>query len=152
MAISPSLFSEVIDTKGYSKRPAFSLYVRRMGAACCVAAKDRTIVHGPSSGTLQRHVRYSPSWSFRWDNRGRVAGEETHANWLHHGDVRNDQVEVKYSNTVENAFALEEGSPLHGRRSRWQKSPISDRSAGNSKLQVSGKLLRALSTNYFLDI
>ncbi|KAG6415034.1 hypothetical protein SASPL_122435 [Salvia splendens] len=47
---------------------------------------DRTIVHGPSSGTLQRHVRYSPSWSFRWDNRGRVAGEETHANWLHDGD------------------------------------------------------------------
>ncbi|KAL1558027.1 hypothetical protein AAHA92_08542 [Salvia divinorum] len=57
-----------------------------MGAACCIAAKDRTIVHGPSSETLQRHVRYSPSWSFRWDNRGRVAGEETHANWLHDGD------------------------------------------------------------------
>lgn len=118
-----------------------------MGAACCIAAKDRTIVHGPSSGTLQRHVRYSPSWSFRWDNRGRVAGEETHANWLHDGDVGNRQVEVKYSNS-----ALDEGSPVVGRHSRWQKSHVSDGNAGNSNFQISGKLLLALPANYVLDI
>ncbi|KAL1544234.1 hypothetical protein AAHA92_21110 [Salvia divinorum] len=106
-----------------------------MGAACCVAVKDRTIVHGPSSGTLQRHVRYSPSWSFRWDNRGRVAGEETHVNWLHNGDVRNGQVEVKYSHTVETSFASEESSPLVRHRSRWQKSPVSDGNGGNSNFR-----------------
>ncbi|XP_047972671.1 uncharacterized protein LOC125215325 [Salvia hispanica] len=107
-----------------------------MGAACCIAAKDRTIVHGPSSGTLQRHVRYSPSWSFRWDNRGRVAGEETHANWLHDGDVGNRQVEVKYSNS-----ALDEGSPVVGRHSRWQKSHVSDGNAGNSNFQISDEAI-----------
>lgn len=113
-----------------------------MGAACCVAAKDRTIVHGPNSETLQRHVRHSPTWSFRWDNRGRVAGEETHSNWLHDRDVRNDQVEVKSSYTAETAFSSGEGSPLDRHHSRWQKSPASDRNAGNLKLQVSGNLFK----------
>lgn len=129
----------------------FSL-LRRMGAACCVAAKDRTIVHGPSSDMLQRHVRNSPSWSFRWDNRGRVAGEETHSNWLHGRDVRNDQVEVKCSYTAETAFSLEEGSPLDSHRSRWQKSPASYRNAGNLKTQVSGKFIQALSASVFSSV
>lgn len=120
-----------------------------MGAACCVAAKDRTIVHAPSRGTMQRHVRYSPSWSLRWDNRGRVAGEETHANWLNDGDVRNDIVEAKSSYTVETAFSLEEGSPLDGCRLRCQKSPVADGNAGNLKFQVSGKSLLAHLTNCF---
>ncbi|KAI3448016.1 hypothetical protein Pfo_004681 [Paulownia fortunei] len=94
-----------------------------MGAACCAAAKDSTIVNVPRGETLQRHVRYSPSWSFRWDNRGRVAGEETPANWLCDGGGGNDQVEVKSGTTLETAFASEEGSPLDSFRSlQWQKS------------------------------
>lgn len=101
-----------------------------MGAACCVAAKDRTIVTGPSSETLQRHVRYSPTWSFRWDNRGRVAGEETQVNCLHDGGGGNDQVEVKSSTTVETVFASEEGNPLNSLQSLWRKSPLSDGNAG----------------------
>lgn len=106
-----------------------------MGAACCVAAKDRTIVHGPS-GTLQRHARYSPSWSFRWDNR--VAGEETHANWLRDGGVQNNHVEVKSGTTVQTAFASEEGSPRDSLRLQWQKSPVSDVNEGIPKIQDSG--------------
>ncbi|KAH6767193.1 hypothetical protein C2S52_018176 [Perilla frutescens var. hirtella] len=108
-----------------------------MGAACCVSAKDRTIVHAPSGGALQRHVRYSPSWSVRWDNRGRVAGEDTHANWLHDRGVRNDQVEVKSGTTIGTAFASEEGSSLDNLRSRSQKSPVSNGNEDISKIQVS---------------
>ncbi|KAL8540207.1 hypothetical protein ACS0TY_001690 [Phlomoides rotata] len=108
-----------------------------MGAACCVAAKDSTIVNGPSSETLQRHVRYSPSWSFRWDNRGRVAGEETQVNWLHDGGDGNDQVEVKSGTTVETVFASEEGNPINSLQSLWRKSPLSVGNAGILRLPVS---------------
>lgn len=101
-----------------------------MGAACCVAAKDRTIVNGPSRESLQRHARHSPSWSFRWDNRGRVAGEETSAYWVRGGGAANDGVEVKSSTTVRTTFASEEGSPLDSTHSlAWQKSPASDQNS-----------------------
>ncbi|KAG8364343.1 hypothetical protein BUALT_Bualt19G0119000 [Buddleja alternifolia] len=97
-----------------------------MGAACCVAAKDRTIVSRPHGETLQRHVRHSPTWSFRWDNRGRVAGEETSTNWLRDGGYGNDQVDAKSGSTVEAVFASEGGSPIDSLRSfSWQKSPVS---------------------------
>ncbi|KAL6514551.1 hypothetical protein OROGR_020130 [Orobanche gracilis] len=66
-----------------------------MGAACCVAAKDRTILSVSHGETTQRPVRHSPSWSFRWDNRGRVVGEETTATWLRDGGGGHDEVEVK---------------------------------------------------------
>ncbi|KAL7125401.1 hypothetical protein ABFS83_14G114800 [Erythranthe nasuta] len=99
-----------------------------MGAACCVAAKDRSIVNGARGETLHRHVR-SPSWSFRWENRGRVAGEEIPANWSIGGG--NDQVEAKSSTTLETAFNSEEGSPLDSSRSLlWRKSPVSEGNAG----------------------
>ncbi|KAG8368207.1 hypothetical protein BUALT_Bualt15G0021200 [Buddleja alternifolia] len=109
-----------------------------MGAACCVAAKDRTITNGPPGESFQRQVRYSPTWSFRWDNRGRVAGEETSTNWLHDGSCGNDRMEVKSGTTVETAFASEEGSPLDSFRSlAWQKSPVSERNAGILRLPSS---------------
>ncbi|XP_031402036.1 uncharacterized protein LOC116211695 [Punica granatum] len=46
-----------------------------MGSACCVAARDRNIPNRTATEALQRSVLYSPSWSFRWENRRRVAGE-----------------------------------------------------------------------------
>lgn len=113
-----------------------------MGAACCVAAKDRTITDGSPLDSLQRHTRYSPTWSFRWDNRGRVAGEETHANWSHDGGCVNDRLEVKSGTTVGTAFASEEGSPIDSFRSvAWQKSPTSEGNGGISRLPSSGKSL-----------
>ncbi|KAL8556132.1 hypothetical protein ACS0TY_003798 [Phlomoides rotata] len=103
-----------------------------MGAACCVAAKDRTTTNGSPVESLQRHVRYSPTWSFRWDNRGRVAGEETHVNWLHDGGCGTDRPEVKSGTTVETTFASVDDSPLDSSRSvPWQKSPLSE---GNSRI------------------
>lgn len=49
-----------------------------MGSACCVAVKDRKVP--PSSGghagaALHRNSACSPQWSFRRDNRRRVADE-----------------------------------------------------------------------------
>ena len=102
-----------------------------MGAACCVAAKDRTITSRSGSEVLQRNVRYSPSWSFRWDNRRRVAGEEMSVNSLSDGVNRNDGFDIKSRTTVGSAFVSEEGSPLDSFRSyTWQKSPILERDTG----------------------
>lgn len=117
-----------------------------MGSACCVAAKETTIVaarettvtNGPTSEVVQRNVRYSPSWSFRWDNRRRVAGEET-MNWLSDGASRSGGLGVK-SGTVETAYASEEGSPLDSSQIlASQRSPISERNSGNLRLPSPGK-------------
>ncbi|KAK4405284.1 hypothetical protein Sango_0534900 [Sesamum angolense] len=113
-----------------------------MGAACCVAAKDKAIVNGPHPETLQRHVRYSPSWSFRWDNRGRVAGEETPAYCLRDGGGENQGVEVKSGTTVETTFASDEDGPLDiFRSSSGQKPPISEGNAGGLRLSASDQAI-----------
>lgn len=46
-----------------------------MGAACCVAARDKELPNRTGGENLHRNVRCSPTWSFRWENRRRVAGE-----------------------------------------------------------------------------
>ncbi|XP_047322740.1 uncharacterized protein LOC124926538 [Impatiens glandulifera] len=115
-----------------------------MGSACCVAVKDRTITNNSSSRELShRNVRYSPSWSFQWENRGRVAEEVTSVNWS--GQVsRTDQLEVKSGRTTETAFASELGSPLESfHRLSWQKSPVSETFAENSRPQASDGLKAA---------
>uniref|UniRef100_A0A2C9UZI2 RING-type domain-containing protein n=1 Tax=Manihot esculenta TaxID=3983 RepID=A0A2C9UZI2_MANES len=103
-----------------------------MGGACCVAARDKNIVNGPRSEILHRNIRYSPTWSFRWDNRGRVAGEETSIAWFSDANNRNDGPDIKY----ESANASERGSPLDSfRRRAWQKSPTSE--ATNAHVRTS---------------
>ncbi|XP_006362048.1 uncharacterized protein [Solanum tuberosum] len=117
-----------------------------MGSACCVAAKDRAVINGSTSETLQSDVRYSPSWSFRWDSRGRVAGEETSVNWSSDGVGGNDRLEFKSGTTVETLYASEEGSPLDSFRSlALQKSPAFDCNTGNSMLPLSGKINSSFS-------
>ncbi|VVB09678.1 unnamed protein product [Arabis nemorensis] len=96
-----------------------------MGNACCVAARDKMVV--PNSSVTENlprsNLRHSPSWSFRWDNRGRVAGEETSLSWLSDGISRNDGSEIK----SESAFVSSDGSPLDSFRTHtFQKSPASD--------------------------
>lgn len=113
-----------------------------MGSACCVAARDRTISNGATSEISQRNVRYSPSWSFRWDNRGRVAGEETSVNWSSDGVAGNDRLEFKSGTTVETVCPSEDGSPMDSFRSfPWQKSPTSERNMGSSTHPSSGRTL-----------
>ncbi|KAJ9561010.1 hypothetical protein OSB04_006170 [Centaurea solstitialis] len=98
-----------------------------MGSACCVAARDRTITDQSVSDVMPRNDRYSPSWSFRWDNRGRVAGEESSMNCFSDGAGMNNRLDNKSHTTVGTAHATEEGSPLDSSRSlTWQKSPPSE--------------------------
>ncbi|KAK7310617.1 hypothetical protein RJT34_08228 [Clitoria ternatea] len=97
-----------------------------MGAACCVAARDKTIQSGSTSEVLHRNIRCSPTWSFRWDHRGRVAGEDTSINWFSDGISRNDGSESK------NESVSEDGSPLQNYQwNRCQKSPISEGTAAH---------------------
>ncbi|GAA0166710.1 hypothetical protein LIER_21804 [Lithospermum erythrorhizon] len=109
-----------------------------MGSVCCVAAKDRTITSGPASDVLSRNIRHSPSWSFRWENRGRVVGEETSITWLSDGIRSNDRVDVKARSTLGTTYTSEESSPLDSFRSvTWQKSPALQEVSGPSRLPFS---------------
>ncbi|XP_057975767.1 uncharacterized protein LOC131163079 [Malania oleifera] len=81
-----------------------------MGSACCVAAKDRTLSNRTGGETLHRNVIYSPSWSFRWDNQGRVIGEiEDPSYQLSHGISRHVSMEMKGESGCNNSDG---GSPL----------------------------------------
>ncbi|XP_068642534.1 uncharacterized protein [Aristolochia californica] len=43
-----------------------------MGSVCCVAARDRTLPNRTRVDALQRNIRYSPSWSVRWDSQAHI--------------------------------------------------------------------------------
>ncbi|KAK7283906.1 hypothetical protein RIF29_13655 [Crotalaria pallida] len=117
-----------------------------MGAACCVAAKDKTAQGGSTGEILHRNVRCSPTWSFRWDHRGRVAGEDASITWLSDGISRNDGSEMKN----ESSYVSEDGSPLQSdQRNRCQKYPISEGSAGHGINSTSDQ---SISTNVSLDV
>ncbi|CAA2964130.1 Zinc finger, RING FYVE PHD-type [Olea europaea subsp. europaea] len=101
-----------------------------MGSACCVAARE-PITKGSPSEALQRHARRSPSWSFRWDNRGRVAGEEPSEDWVHDGGGGSHPLDAKSGATVEIASASEGGIQLDSSQSLvWQKSPVLEENTG----------------------
>lgn len=105
-----------------------------MGAACCVATRDNTIQSGSPSEILLRNIRRSPTWSFRWDHRGRVAGEDASVNWFSDSISRNGRLENKNESCV-----LENGSPMQNYQgNRWQKSPISEGTAGHTINSFSG--------------
>ncbi|XP_050206083.1 uncharacterized protein LOC126655812 [Mercurialis annua] len=46
-----------------------------MGAACCIAAREKDLPDTTGGNIFHRNARCSPTWSFRWENRRRVAGE-----------------------------------------------------------------------------
>lgn len=69
-----------------------------MGSVCCVAAKNRNIPNNGGSGTLHSNSVYSPSWSLRWENRRRVAGEVDNYLCQHsRGITSNSSREIKGS-------------------------------------------------------
>lgn len=114
-----------------------------MGSACCVAAKERTYPSRSGGETLCRNVIYSPSWSFRWDNRGRVAGEtETPLYQVSHGISRNASMELKGTLGSERGNFSDAGSPLENFESPIsQKSPVHGRVVTRLMTSSSGKLL-----------
>ncbi|KAE9617200.1 putative transcription factor C2H2 family [Lupinus albus] len=117
-----------------------------MGAACCVAAKDKTVRGGSTREILHRNVRCSPTWSFRWDHPGRVAGEDASITWFSDGISRNDGSE----NKNESSYVSEDGSPLQSdQRNRCKKYPISEGSVGHVINSTSDQ---SISTNVSMDV
>ncbi|XP_030471560.1 uncharacterized protein LOC115689588 [Syzygium oleosum] len=122
------------------------LVLVRMGSACCVAARDKTIPGGPSNEFFHRNIRHSPTWSFRWENRGRVAGEEASVGWFSDGISQNNHLDVKY----ESAYASEDGSSLDSsHRPPWPKSPFSE---GTARLARTAGSDQSISHNVSLDV
>ncbi|KAF5740795.1 hypothetical protein HS088_TW11G00874 [Tripterygium wilfordii] len=86
-----------------------------MGSACCVAARDRsrTLPDRTVGENLHRNVTCSPTWSFRWENRRRVAGEiDDSPSQVSHGISENLGVEMKEALDSERGNVSDEGSPL----------------------------------------
>ena len=112
-----------------------------MGAACCVAARDKTIQHG-SNGEVAHRFRHSPTWSFRWDNRVGVAGEETSTGWPSDVASRNDTLEAKSATDV-SAHVSDGGSSLESYQMMGAqgKSPPNQGTSKNLRTSSSGKAL-----------
>lgn len=121
-----------------------------MGAACFVAAKDKTVQSGSTNENSHRNIRCSPTWSFRWDHRGgRVAGEDTSINWFSDGNSRNDGSE----NKNETGRVLEDGSPLQNSQpNATRKSPISEGTGANVRDSNSGNLQIVSFLHVTLDL
>ncbi|KAJ6931416.1 hypothetical protein NC652_014807 [Populus alba x Populus x berolinensis] len=67
-----------------------------MGAACCVAARDNDFPTRTGCRALHGNAGCSPTLSFRWDNRRRVAGEiEDSSYQMSRGVSRDVSVEMK---------------------------------------------------------
>ncbi|XP_010275563.1 PREDICTED: uncharacterized protein LOC104610574 [Nelumbo nucifera] len=110
-----------------------------MGSTCCVAARERALPKRTDSETLHSNLRYSPSWSFRWDNRGRVAGEvENPINQFPHGISRNVGLEMKEQRDMETEHVSDGGSPTETFHTpMWQKSPVHEGTTGSLRTPTS---------------
>ncbi|KAL6982744.1 hypothetical protein U1Q18_016134 [Sarracenia purpurea var. burkii] len=96
-----------------------------MGSACCVARKDSTLTNGTGGETLRRNAVYSPSWSCRWDNRRRVAGENDNTSEPSHGISTNSSMEIKGELVLDKGNYSGQGSPLGNFGTPMtQKSPV----------------------------
>ncbi|KAG8632420.1 hypothetical protein MANES_18G021006v8 [Manihot esculenta] len=67
-----------------------------MGSACCIAAREKDLPSRTGGNALYRNVRCSPTWSFQWENRRRVASEIDDSPYqTSHRFSRDVSVEVK---------------------------------------------------------
>lgn len=108
-----------------------------MGAACCVATRDRTIQHGSSGEIMHRNFRHSPSWSFRWDNRVGVAGEESSIGGGSVVATRSDLLDLKSTTDVP-AHVSDGGSSLENYRlGALRKSPLNEERNKNLRTSAS---------------
>ena len=114
-----------------------------MGSACCVAARDRTLPNRTGGEILHRNVTCSPSWSFRRDNRRRVAGEiEEPSYQVSNGGSRNVSMEIKGTLGSDRGNLSDQGSLLeienYGTPTS-QKSPVHEEMGGTMMTPSSGK-------------
>ncbi|XP_058223508.1 uncharacterized protein LOC131333161 [Rhododendron vialii] len=101
-----------------------------MGSACCVARKDTTVTSRTRGETLRRNAGYSPSWSFRWDNRRRVAGELENISETSLGISTNSSMEIKGELISDRGNFSGQGSPLgnFGTPTSQKSTPMSQKS------------------------
>lgn len=111
-----------------------------MGSACCVPAKDHTLVNRIGGESLHRNTVCSPSWSFRWDRWGRVAGESEDPSFhSSHRVNRNVSMELKGSLSSERGHLSDVGSTLENSVTPMsQKSPIHEHLVANQMAPSSG--------------
>ncbi|XP_030459080.1 uncharacterized protein LOC115679603 isoform X2 [Syzygium oleosum] len=84
-----------------------------MGSACCVASREQTVPCRAANETLHRNIIYSPSWSFRWENRRRVAGEIDNPPYeLNHGNSDCAPTEIKEPISSRRGHISDGRSPL----------------------------------------
>lgn len=106
-----------------------------MGSACCVARKDTTVTSRTSGEALRRNAGYSPSWSFRWDNRRRVAGELENISETSLGISTNSSMEIKGELISDRGNFSGQGSPLgnFGTPTSQKSTPMSQKSTPTSQ-------------------
>ncbi|KAJ6412109.1 hypothetical protein OIU84_005215 [Salix udensis] len=84
-----------------------------MGAACCVAARDNDLPTRTGCRALHGNAGCSPTLSFRWDNRRRVAGEiEDSSYQMSLGVSRDASVEMKGTLGSDRGNLSDGSSPL----------------------------------------
>ncbi|CAL5205876.1 unnamed protein product [Lathyrus oleraceus] len=105
-----------------------------MGSACCVAVKDRSdSTNRIERESLHRDVARSPSWSFRWDSRGRVTGEIQNPSYhSSHAVSRNVSMEFKGSLSSYRSNLSDGGSIVDNSATPVSlKSPVNEALAAN---------------------
>ncbi|XP_047329743.1 uncharacterized protein LOC124933062 [Impatiens glandulifera] len=94
-----------------------------MGSTCCTARKNENLSSRTAGDVLHRNTIYSPSWSFRRDNRRRVAGEIENISYaLSPGFSGHSSTEIKGELSLERGSFASGRSPL--RITVSPKSPI----------------------------
>ncbi|KAL4278653.1 hypothetical protein GQ457_03G038580 [Hibiscus cannabinus] len=124
-----------------------------MGSNCCVAARDSTIPNRTGRETLHRNVRPSPSWSFRRDNRRRVAGEIYEPSYqVANGTSRFVSMEIKGSLGSDRDILPDQGSLLeieaYGTPTS-QKSPVHEEIGGDLMIPPSDM---SRASDYSVDV
>lgn len=114
-----------------------------MGSACCTATREKDLPNRTGGNTVPRNVMCSPTWSFRWESRRRVAGEVYDSPYQTSlGFSREVSVEVKGPLCSDRGILSDEVS-LHESFGTHVslKSPVHEGMAANLIVQPSGQVL-----------
>ncbi|KAH0466844.1 hypothetical protein IEQ34_004082 [Dendrobium chrysotoxum] len=120
----------------------------KMGANCCVAARDKPLPNrNGHEASAYRNIRYSPSWSIRWDNRTHIEDIVENMVYCSHHNSGNATSEVKSAaDTETDGLSDGESPPKVFPSSQWRKSYVVGGS-DKSKFIAAGKLF-VLMMNY----
>ncbi|KAJ6773643.1 hypothetical protein OIU79_017167 [Salix purpurea] len=122
-----------------------------MGGACCVAARDNDFPTRTGCRSLHGNAGCSPTLSFRWDNRRRVAGEiEDSSYQMSLGVSRDASVEMKGTLGSDRGNLSDGSSPLESFGAPISlKSPVHEGMGVNLMTQPSDL---SMETNYPVEV